>query len=181
MPILTTSPLHSWSAAIFQNNSRYAEQALLKLNASAQEFGCLFPKASAKEYMWQSLPTRDGVRVFPNGDLLARGRYDSTQALVNAIAVAMAAYKIPTAEEIKAANEKFRRDEQGKLLEQRRQIEKYWESIPPQAQVYVDDVVSGERMRMTMCNALPLLKSEEVRFSHLDHGWKQYAWLGFHL
>jgi hypothetical protein len=174
--------LLSRNAVAIEKSSAHAEGALLKLNLAAQEFsGSLFPKDSAKEYMWQSLPTLAGIRVFPNGELLARGRYDSTHALVNAVAAALSVHKIPTAEERAAASARWKADQHGLLLEQRRQIEEYWESLPPQALVYVDDVMGGMRRRITMEIALPLLKKETVRFVTLDHGWKQYAWLGFHL
>jgi hypothetical protein len=172
----------SRNAVAVEKSSAYAEDALLKLNLAAQEFsGSLFAKDSAKEYMWQSLPTLAGTRVFPNGELLARGRYDSTHALVNAVAAALNVYEIPTAEERAAANEKWKAEQQKGIVEQRRQIEEYWESLPPQALVYVNDAVGGMERYITMEVALPLLKSETVRFAALAHGWKQYAWRGWHM
>ena len=57
--------LLSRNAVAVEKNSANAEDALLKLNHTAQDFsGRLFSKDSAKEYMWQSLPLRGrGPRV----------------------------------------------------------------------------------------------------------------------
>jgi hypothetical protein len=180
--------LMSRSAVAIDKTSAHAEDALLKLNARAQEFGgILFPKDSAKEYMWQSLPTLNGLRVFPTGDLLARGRYDSTHAVVNALAAALSVYKIPSPAEIADAVAQRKAYQQRKLCDQRRQVEEYWESLPSQAVVLVENSIVHDggfsrfdaQRRMTMAEALPLLKAEKVRFVRLECGWTQYAWRGF--
>jgi hypothetical protein len=170
-------------AIAFEKDSVDVEIALSLMNDER-----LFSQDSAKEYMWNSLPTECSVRtddrgvkyevierVFPHGDLVARGRYDAVQALAYAFAA-----RFEHRLRVEQTTERRQQQKQQQIVEgQRKQITEYWESLPAEALVLVDDSRLPGMRTLSMADALPLLKSEQVKFYSLQPGWQHLAWTGY--
>jgi len=174
----------------------HAEAALQGVNDTMLDCGDghLYPQDSAKEYMWENLPQKSAIetyaggkfevrrRVFPQSGLVARGRYDIVLAFVNAVAAAHIVAKVPvTNDELSRYESKRKQIDEG----QRKQIAAYWESLPPELLVLVEDRSINGNRRLRMKDALPLLNSEKVRFIEIDD-WSRgnelrqlYAWTGY--
>jgi hypothetical protein len=198
-----TKILSRYAVAV-DKDSLCAHEALHILNKQVTGAGCSpFSEHSVCEYMWNSLPTKQVVndigglkyevteRVFPTSDLVASGRYDIVRAVTNAIAVGLMVNRndVPWREAEKEASDRFReqciserRTEEQVAKEKIRQIEEYWENLPPNAQVFIRLLLPNPRVLpniMSMSEALPLLKSRSAEFVRMGYGWESYAWRGF--
>jgi hypothetical protein len=178
-------------------DSQHSREALHLLNMKASQYsGLVFAENSAAQWMWESLPRERVIigkqeeteRVFPHGELVARGRYDAVHTVTNAIAAGIIVKRngAPWLAEEKAESDRLEKErqrqesEQQKIMDARvREIEEYWESLPAHAQVYIRHHDHALPEVVSMSVALPLLKQRRATFVSMAPGWEHLAWRGF--